>query len=68
MICGSFVLIGCSDNHATTQPMTMEQKQEALLRDPFSYKNDQNVDISGGKINELDRNALKKDLNHVFNP
>ena len=46
----------------------MEQRQEALLRDPFSDNNDHNVDISGGKINELDRNALKKDLDHVLNP
>ena len=61
-------MFGCSDNLATTKPVTMEQRQEALLRDPFSDNNDHNVDISGGKINELDRNALKKDLDHVLNP
>lgn len=68
-LCGSIsVAIGCSESTAATQPSTLRDRQDALLRDPFSDTKSQNVDISGGKINELDREALKRDINNVFNP
>jgi hypothetical protein len=62
---------GCaSDNKKpTTQPTSMSQRQDDALRDPFGYKPDmRREDVSGGDIGHLDRDALKKDLNNVFNP
>ena len=69
----SFVVAGCSssDNHPTTRPSTVKERQEAALRDPFGYSPDMDSaenDISGGKINELDRKAMRKDIDHVLNP
>jgi hypothetical protein len=63
---------GCTaDKQPTTRPMTAAQRQEAALADPFGYSpmdKQQPSDISGGKIGELDRGAMKKDIDHVFNP
>ena len=61
---------GCasSDKKPTTQPSSMAQRQNDALRDPFGYKPDMNRDVSGGDIDHLDRDGLKKDLNNVLNP
>jgi hypothetical protein len=70
----SFALVaGCStEKHGpTTRPSTMRDRQEAALRDPMGYSPDMNSpdsDISGGKLNEFDRKAMRKDLDHVLNP
>ncbi|HWP39986.1 MAG TPA: hypothetical protein VNL70_03595 [Tepidisphaeraceae bacterium] len=60
--------------------MTMRQRQDAALRDPFSYgpsingktaEGGSNSDwptVTGGKTGELDKKALKRDLDRVFNP
>ena len=65
-------LPGCStDKQPTTRPMTARERQEAALQDPFGYspyEDSAEYDISGGKLNELDRKALKKDIDHVLNP
>ncbi len=69
---GVFVatIAGCASDKQkpTTQPSSMSQRQDAALRDPFGYKPDMSRDVSGGGIGDLDRDALKKDLNNVFNP
>jgi hypothetical protein len=67
------ILAGCaSDKHPpTTQPSSVRDRQEAALNDPMGYSpnmNSRENDISGGKLNELDRGALKKDIDHVLNP
>jgi DNA invertase Pin-like site-specific DNA recombinase len=60
---------GCSEQKSTTQPMTVRDRQDVILKDPFGYKPDQQYqDVSGGKTSELNRDALKRDLNHVLNP
>jgi len=63
---------GCaSDNgkQPTTQPTSMRDRQDAALRDPFSYKAGiEDQDISGGDIGNFDRDAMKRDIDHVFNP
>jgi hypothetical protein len=63
------VLTGCSShNDATTRP-SAHARGERALEDPMGYSPDMgSTDISGGKINELDRKALKKDMDHVLNP
>src|SRR2546423_1704913 len=54
---------------STTQPSTMEERQEAAMKDPMNYKPQfGNGDISGGDIGHFDRDGLKKDWNDVLNP
>ena len=66
----AFLFVGCSSNNsATTQPSSVTDRQNSALNDPFGYSPDmKDADISGGKINEYDRNAMRKDLDHVLNP
>ena len=60
---------GCSSSHPTTRPAGAYDRQEAALKDPFGYSPlDDNQSISGGKINELDKNAMRRDIDHVLNP
>ena len=63
---------GCaSDKQPTTRPSSMRERQDAALRDPMGYSPDMDspdTDISGGKLHELNRGAIKKDIDHVFNP
>jgi hypothetical protein len=63
-IAAAFCGTACSDN---VSPSASERQQE-MLRDPFGYKMDDSNDISGGNINQLDRDALKKDIGNVLNP
>ena len=70
-ICGfSLMLAGCADTNKqpTTRPLTMKEKQDAMLRDPMGYKDDDKYNISGGKINEFDKSAFKRDVDNVLNP
>jgi hypothetical protein len=54
--------------HPTTQPVSASDRQDAAMRDPFGYKPDMSNDISGGEYNEYDKKAMRKDIDHVFNP
>ncbi len=63
------LIAGCtSERKPTTRPSSVRDRQDAALRDPFDYKPDMGQDVSGGGIGHLDREALKKDLDNVFNP
>ncbi|HTL27754.1 MAG TPA: hypothetical protein VL282_00975 [Tepidisphaeraceae bacterium] len=64
------LLAGCVDtNGPTTKPSNMHDRQAQALNDPFGVKAETDpVDISGGAINEYDHNAMKRDLDSVFNP
>ena len=67
----ALMAIACADNQKspTTRPLTMEQRQQQLIADPFGYKTDTpNTDISGGDLTQFDKDAFKKDVDHVFNP
>ena len=68
----AFVVIeGCSSNqHSTTRPASAYDRQQAALKDPFAYspEKDKPADISGGDIGHYDRNAMRKDIDHVLNP
>ena len=68
----SLVALGCADsnkNGPTTRPMTVRERHEAALQDPFSYGGDtENIDVSGGDTSTLDKKALKRDIDAVFNP
>jgi len=72
-ICGfSLIFAGCADTknqQPTTQPMTVKQRQDEMLKDPMGYNPQKDkFDISGGKINEFDKGAFKKDVDNVLNP
>ena len=67
-----WLMPGCtSEKHPTTQPSSVKDRQEAALKDPMGYSpnlSSPDTDISGGKLNELDRGAMRKDIDHVLNP
>jgi hypothetical protein len=61
---------GCaSHKHPSTQPVSAYERQERALKDPFGYSPEVGrSDISGGGVQQLDRKAMKKDVDHVLNP
>ncbi|HSV13673.1 MAG TPA: hypothetical protein VLI90_05400 [Tepidisphaeraceae bacterium] len=61
---------GCAENKPpSTQPTSMEDRQNAAMNDPMNYKPQfGNGDISGGDINHFDRDGFNKDLHDVLNP
>ena len=74
-VCGFIVCLclaspGCAEkkNPPSTQPTTLEQRQDAMLRDPMGYKDEPPADVSGGKLGQFDKGAFKKDLDHVLSP
>ena len=62
----------CADTYKsqpTTRPLTVREQHEAALKDPFSYGGEtENIDVSGGDTRTLDKRALKRDIDAVFNP
>ncbi|CAN5376857.1 hypothetical protein BH10PLA1_BH10PLA1_17520 [soil metagenome] len=71
-ICGSILLslVGCSDSKPTTKPSDIHSRQDAALKDPFGYSVDigKQDSVSGGGTSEMDKDGLKRDIDHVFNP
>ena len=62
---------GCSSHNGPTTRPSARERQEQALHDPFGYSPDMSpadTDVSGGKINEYDRKAMRKDIDHVLNP
>ena len=63
---------GCaSDKGPTTRPSSIRDRQDAALQDPFGYSpnmDKDSPDVSGGDLGHLDRDAMKKDIDHVLNP
>ena len=60
---------GCSHKQPTSRPAGAYERQEAALSDPFGYSPDMGkADISGGDLKTLDKKAMRKDIDHVFNP
>jgi hypothetical protein len=67
------LLGACADsgNQApTTRPMTIHQRQQEALRDPFGYKltDDDFPSVTGGGTSEFDRKAFKRDMDTFWNP
>jgi hypothetical protein len=69
VICGSILLIGCAPDREN-KPTSLRERQDAALRDPYGYKPDMsdNSDVSGGGLFDFDKDAMRKDVNRVFNP
>jgi dihydroorotase-like cyclic amidohydrolase len=67
--CIASIVVGCSNNQPTTRPASVRDRQERALQDPFGYSpNVDKTDISGGDIGNFDKDAFKRDIDHVFNP
>jgi len=70
---GSALAVGCADSNKngapTTRPLSVRERHENALKDPFSYGGEtESIDVSGGDTNTLDKKALKRDIDSVFNP
>ena len=64
---GLALLCGCANNPPTTQPASAYDRQEQALHDPFGYSPDlkkTDMSVSG----EGDKDALRRDVDHVLNP
>jgi hypothetical protein len=66
---------GCSSqssNQPTTRPSGGYDRQEQAIKDPFGYtpdvRNSDTTRTGSSGVGEWDREGLKKDLEHVFNP
>lgn len=57
-------MVGCGGSDST--PTTTE-RQDKALKDPFSYSPDLNKNSTTVTGNG-DKDALKRDVDHVFNP
>jgi hypothetical protein len=69
----SCIFAGCSSTPPTTQPttrpLTMRERQDAAMRDPFGYSpNKEPADISGGGLTDFDKDGFNKDMKNVLSP
>lgn len=62
------VAAGCSSNAPTTRPASMAERQDQAMKDPMNYSPHVNPNVSGGGIGDFDKDAFKRDLDHVLNP
>ena len=67
------LIAGCADSNKkspTTRPLTMRERQEQALRDPYGYnpRPEDIPSISGGDTGEFDKKAFKRDLDSFWNP
>lgn len=72
VVLGLALMSGCADSGndgSNGRPLTMQQRQDAALRDPFGVGgNTDKVDISGGGLGEYNKKAMKRDVDSVLNP
>jgi hypothetical protein len=65
LVCGA-AAVGCAGGQ---KGGGINERQDQALNDPMHYSPDfDKTDISGGGIGELDREGLRRDLNHVLDP
>ena len=56
---------GCSSDST----MSQDDPTTRAMSDPMNYSPSQDdEDISGGGLTDFDRDAFRKDMNHVLNP
>jgi hypothetical protein len=67
LVCVLFT--GCAETpKPTTRPASMHDRQDQAMKDPFGYSPGMETDISGGGINEFDKNAFQRDVKNVLDP
>jgi hypothetical protein len=64
----TILLTGCSSTSSSNP--SLRTRQDKALADPMNYSANvsESNNISGGGMTDLNKEALKKDLNSVFNP
>ena len=68
---GAMLLVGClsgctTSGSATTRPSNWTQQAQG---DPYNYDPKwEQPNISGGGLRNFDKDAFKRDVDHVFNP
>jgi hypothetical protein len=74
LIAGCALLSGCADDKPAPHEMSVRERQDAALKDPFGYGPNTQGDlmqkehISGGGIGDFDKKAMKRDLDDVLSP
>lgn len=80
ILCSTLLLLPLVAGCESDEGPSARERQEKALRDPFGYGPDKELmnggktdevdptDISGGGTRTLDKKALKRDLDAVFNP
>lgn len=62
----------CADKskEPTTKPLTMQQRQQKALQDPFGYKftEEDFPSVTGGGTADLDKKSIKRDMDSFWNP
>ncbi len=62
---------GCNDTNKTptTQPLTLEQRNQQILSDPMGYgPNSDPMYVSQHGLGPDDKPSLKKDIDNFWNP
>jgi hypothetical protein len=59
------MVCGCAD---TSHEQTVEQRQDAALKDPFGYQPQVGRDIGGGDITTFDKSGFDKDMHDLLQP
>jgi hypothetical protein len=67
------LLPGCTydSTNTTPDPEAVQARDAQGLQDPMNFKGDANTspyDISGGGINNFDKNAMNRDLHDALDP
>jgi hypothetical protein len=55
---------GCT----TTNSRHSDDPTTRALSDPMNYAPSEDQDITGGSVSNFDKDAFKKDMDHVLNP
>jgi hypothetical protein len=60
----TLALFGCSSD----TPSSQDDPTTRALSDPMNYSPNQDDDITGGGLTDFNKDAFKKDMDHVLNP
>jgi len=63
--------LGCADTNkgATTQPMTLQERNQKILQDPMAYGPDSDPSyVSQHGLGNDEKPSLKKDIDDFMNP
>jgi hypothetical protein len=61
-------LAGCSSNSSTPPPQTIDDRQQAALKNPMGYKVPPSPDVSDDNTTSFDKGGFQRDLNDAINP
>lgn len=59
-------VVGCTYDNETAKTRPTTRPSEAALRDPYGKWSTVDTDITGGGVSNLNRNALKRDMDNFW--